>query len=315
MSNSTQKLSNETIEPQGEPSPSIPPSEFEMEVFRAGDYGAKGVWTEGDLDAIAQDYDPATHEAPLTLDHAQSGPAYGWVSHLRRVGDRLLATVGGVSAGVARLIREGAYKKRSVELSRRSDAGAGAGARPYLKAVSLLGAAVPEVKGLRPIAFGAEDKPAQTIAFDEGHAMSEKPSVELLLREVTRLRARMFTHDVCRAGVAMSDDDQTALTRVFCSLSENVPASADGGSCPPVSGAVWLADFLGKLGGTRATCAARPQPVMSEIANESAAAFAETAPACIEGVNADLDRVALSLQHRDPQLDYVAALRRAAIAS
>ena len=44
---------------------------LELEIFRAGDYGDKGSWGEGELDQLAADYDPALHEAPVTLDHAR----------------------------------------------------------------------------------------------------------------------------------------------------------------------------------------------------------------------------------------------------
>jgi hypothetical protein len=125
----------------------------EMEVFRAGDYGGKGAYSEADLDALAADYSRELHEAPLTLDHAQAGPAFGWVAGLRRTGDRLVATLTGVPEALRGMIRAGAYKKRSIELIRTL----AVTGRPYLRAVSLLGAATPEVKGLRDVAFAADD--------------------------------------------------------------------------------------------------------------------------------------------------------------
>ena len=123
--------------------------EMELEVFRAGDYGPKGSWNEQALDRMAEDYSSDLHEAPVTLDHAQTGPALGWVSGLRRQGDRLIARLMGVSDGLMDLLRRGAFKKRSVEIYHRmpdTD-------RPYLKAVSFLGAGTPEVKGLRDVIF------------------------------------------------------------------------------------------------------------------------------------------------------------------
>jgi hypothetical protein len=35
---------------------------MEIEVFRAGDYGPKGIYSPDDLQRIASDYDPARHE-------------------------------------------------------------------------------------------------------------------------------------------------------------------------------------------------------------------------------------------------------------
>ncbi|MEQ8819739.1 MAG: hypothetical protein RLY93_05800 [Sumerlaeia bacterium] len=125
--------------------PTPTPETLEIEVFRAGDYGPKGTFTEADLDAMASDYDPARHhEAPVTLDHAQNGPAQGWVGRVRRAGDRLLATLTRLSPTLRDALGGGHYKKRSVELYRAFEPTG----RPYLKAVSFLGAAAPEVKGL-----------------------------------------------------------------------------------------------------------------------------------------------------------------------
>ncbi len=60
---------------------SDPIENLELEIFRAGDYGAKGTYSETDLDTIAQDYNPARHEAAVTVDHEQSAapPTAGWV--------------------------------------------------------------------------------------------------------------------------------------------------------------------------------------------------------------------------------------------
>ncbi|GAB4321207.1 MAG: hypothetical protein Kow0059_15800 [Candidatus Sumerlaeia bacterium] len=138
-------------------------TELELEVFRAGDYGDKGCWTEADLARIAADYDPALHEAPVTLDHAQSGPAWGWVRALRAAGPMLLATVHQVSDQLAAWLHEGRFKKRSIELYTVFPATG----RPYLRALSFLGAAVPEVKGLADPLFADDGASAIRLPFRE----------------------------------------------------------------------------------------------------------------------------------------------------
>lgn len=58
-----------------------------IEIFRAGDYGPKGRYSEADLDRIASSYDPALHEAPVVIGHPEHDrPAYGWVEALKREG-------------------------------------------------------------------------------------------------------------------------------------------------------------------------------------------------------------------------------------
>jgi hypothetical protein len=137
-------------------------NELELEVFKAGDYGPKGTWGEAELDGLAADYDPKLHEAPVTVDHAQRGPALGWVAGLRRVGDRLVARLKGMNEKLMEMIRGGAFKKRSVEIyPTLKESG-----RPYLRAVSFLGAASPEVKGLEDPLFGEGEEEAEAVRFE-----------------------------------------------------------------------------------------------------------------------------------------------------
>ncbi len=158
--------------------------QLDVEVFRAGDYGPKGTYDAANIRRIAEDYDPGVHEAPVTLDHDQRGPAHGWVSRLSALGDRLVATIDRLSPALAEALRHQRFKKRSVELYRQLPATG----RPYLKALSFLGAAVPEVKGLADPAFSGEPG-AAVLTFLEDAPREETPQVdfaelgERLLRE------------------------------------------------------------------------------------------------------------------------------------
>jgi hypothetical protein len=147
---------------------------LDLEVFRAGDYGERGVWQEAALDQLARDYDPTLHEAPVTVDHAQSGPALGWVESLRRLGGVLVARLRDLDPGFADLIRRGAYKKRSVEIyPALRETG-----RPYLRAVSFLGACPPAVKGLADVVFAEGTGEPLRVAFapaDEAEERGEPP--------------------------------------------------------------------------------------------------------------------------------------------
>lgn len=118
-------------------------------IFRAGDYGEKGKYDRAFLEGVVATYDPKAHEAPVTLDHAQEGPAYGWISSLRADGDVLFADLKGVPEKLARAIEAGRYKKRSIEFYEVAE-------KLLVRAVSFLGAQVPHVKGLPDVAFGEE---------------------------------------------------------------------------------------------------------------------------------------------------------------
>ena len=58
------------------------------EVFKTGIY-PQGKFTKKEIAAIAKNYDPKFCEAPVTIDHQQSGPAYGWVEEVKAEGDKL----------------------------------------------------------------------------------------------------------------------------------------------------------------------------------------------------------------------------------
>ena len=191
-------------------------NEIEMEIFRAGNYGAKGRYSEAELQALAEDYRPELLEAPLTFDHAQTGPAYGWVTRVRRDGDRLLAVLRGVPDAVRQLVRSGAFKQRSVELVRElQETG-----RPDFRAVSLLGAATPEVKGLSAIRFSAaehfRDCECDTIQFGSSYLRESHsaewaghscPARAIMPSRVTPAAAGKFTEQM------LSHDHRTLSSR------------------------------------------------------------------------------------------------------
>lgn len=118
-----------------------------FEVFRAGKY-PQGEFTKKEVAEIAKNYDPKFCEAPITIDHEQSGPAYGWVDVAKAEGDILKVSFKDTPKEFQDDVNSGKYKKVSVELYKNLE-----GKGHYLKAVSFLGAAIPQVKGLEPIKF------------------------------------------------------------------------------------------------------------------------------------------------------------------
>lgn len=129
-----------------------------FEVFKAGTY-PQGTFTQEEVDALAQNYDPQFCEAPVTLDHEQKGPAYGWVSELKAENGKLKASFKDLSSELKEFVKSGKYKKISVEIYRNLD-----GKQPYLKAVSFLGASIPQVKGMSPVEF--KEGEADTFIFE-----------------------------------------------------------------------------------------------------------------------------------------------------
>jgi len=322
--------------------------ELEIEVFRSGDYGTKGAFDDEALNAIAADYDLQLHEAPVTLDHEQTGPAYGWVASVRRKGSYLVARLHSISSELIEFIQSGAYKKRSIELYRQfPETG-----RPYLRAVSFLGACPPEVKGLADPVF-ADGGPSETIVFDntkleeETEAAEEvelaeareifgdasdpaeappgfTPSVQPYLslekkvaemRREKRLAAAESFCDAQRAeGRYLPAWDEMELPAFMASLAETSPV-AFGEDGEEVSRLEWFKAFIESLppfvplGETVAG--------HGDVRNQ---VFHETLPRQMSGVRMSADslamhRGALRLMDEEPGLGYSEALAREAEAN
>ena len=88
-----------------------------FEVFKAGIY-PQGKFTKKQIAEIASNYDPKFCEAPITIDHQQSGPAYGWVEDVKAEDDKLKVCFKDVPEEFEKEVNAGKYKKVSVELYR-----------------------------------------------------------------------------------------------------------------------------------------------------------------------------------------------------
>jgi hypothetical protein len=140
-----------------------------LDLFRAGDYSAKGkgTFTEKDLQQIVDNYDPDYHEAPAVIGHPKTdGPAYGWFSKLRVVGDKLQGMMRQADPAFEEAVQKGRFKKRSVSLY--NDAKGWS-----LRHVGFLGAQPPEIKGLADIKFEQADQEAIEIEFSEESDMAD----------------------------------------------------------------------------------------------------------------------------------------------
>lgn len=99
------------------------PELFEwIEVFRTGSqidsHGNEKTWTESNLTEIVQNFQPNTFTVPVVLGHQNSdnSPAYGWVSSLKKEGDRLYAKLANVLETFAISFKNKQYPNRSVRI-------------------------------------------------------------------------------------------------------------------------------------------------------------------------------------------------------
>ncbi len=140
----------------------------EIEVFRAGDYGERGNWPIDKIDRVVAAYDTDKLEAPVTLDHDQWGRAWGWVKAIRRKGKVLMASLS-LHDDLIDLVTSGQFKTRSIELyGEHPDFGDG----PYLKAITFLGATIPQVKGLAEVVFAEDAGESLSFVFADETASS-----------------------------------------------------------------------------------------------------------------------------------------------
>lgn len=163
-----------------------------IEIFRAGtrtaENGRSYTITAADLAAAAAAYQPATHEAPLTVGHPEGNrPAYGWVESLQVDGDVL--RVGGhrqVEAAFAEMVADGRFKKRSASFYHPDDSANPVPGTWYLRHVAYLGAQPPAVKGLKDIEFS---QAAAAVAFSD--PVSEPPQEQPPMKTPEQLQAEL----------------------------------------------------------------------------------------------------------------------------
>jgi hypothetical protein len=147
-----------------------------IHIFRAGRHvdvsGRPVEFTAAQLGDIASSYSASVGEAPLVIGHPKlDDPAQGWVDKLEVDGDDLYAVPAQVNPAFAAEVEAGRYKKVSPSFFLPDSPGNPTPGKMYLKHVGFLGAAVPAVPGLRPVAFAA-DAQAVEVEFAAGERTS-----------------------------------------------------------------------------------------------------------------------------------------------
>ena len=146
-------------------------------ILRPGEFsdsrGRNITLSAGDLIDLAAAFDPRWYSPVLTIDHADSGPSLGTVVALHWDGRYLTADIAQVPAALGEQISHGRYPYRSAELLREP------GGPWQLRAVSLLGARPPAVKGLPAFPSAERNTPSKASA---GAAFSETRALSALIR-------------------------------------------------------------------------------------------------------------------------------------
>lgn len=180
-----------------------------FEIFKAGTY-PQGKFTKEQIEEIAKNYDPSFCEAPITLDHEQSGPAFGWVESVKADKGVLKATFKDVTEDLKTFVNDGKYKKISVEIYRELE-----GKKPYLKAVSFLGAGIPQVKGMEAVQFKEGESDVYTFEVtteeDKPDKKNEEKEIQDLKNQINVLQDKVNSF---RQAESSSETIKTLKTQV-----------------------------------------------------------------------------------------------------
>lgn len=123
-----------------------------VEIFASGTHNGDK-YNEQDLEDMIQAFNNLDFKPPLKSGHSKDEPgmpSLGWVSNLRRNGDKLVADFVGMPKVVYEYIKDRRFNTVSSEIYWDLKRG-GKAFRRALKAVALLGADIPAVAGLRPL--------------------------------------------------------------------------------------------------------------------------------------------------------------------
>ncbi len=130
----------------------------DVEIFEAGYHKGK-FYSLDYLDKLVENFKALRDKVkpPVKLGHGSQDllhreglPAGGWVTDVKRVGRKLVATLSEVPEKVYKAIKKGAYKRISSEIYPEFRFG-GKNFGPVLKAIALLGADIPEIKTLSDV--------------------------------------------------------------------------------------------------------------------------------------------------------------------
>ncbi len=176
------------------------------EIFRAGDYGAKGKYTDADLDQMVVNFN-SSDQVPIVVGHpGTDSPAWGWLAAVKRAGSVLLGKVGELHKDFARALSENKFRNRSVRIARTA-------AGPKLLHLGFLGATLPQVEGLKQTAQFSGDGDRVDYGFDlPGQADNSKEKTMLTEEQAAQLQAdlKKAQDDLAAEKAARQADKEAA---------------------------------------------------------------------------------------------------------
>jgi hypothetical protein len=169
-----------------------------VHIFTVGKHTANNgdviPFSEKDLRAIADNYNPSLHEAPLVIGHPKNDdPAYGWVKAIAFEDNDLYIDPDRVQPEFAEWIAQGLYKKRSASFYPPGSPNNPTPGSYYLRHVGFLGAQPPAIKGLKEVEF-SDQEDLITVEFSEEGGWSLR-TIATALRSVREMVIEKFGRD------------------------------------------------------------------------------------------------------------------------
>lgn len=194
----------------------------EVEIFKAGKWNGEK-YDIDDIDRIISSHYSLSNEGkvPLKIGHSESQtllksdelPAAGWITRLWRKGDILLANVSDVPKKIYDLIKNKAYKRISSELCVNLKDSLNNTHKYVLRAVALLGSAIPAVGTLKDIEALYSKQNSLAICFNAegGEIMEEKRKEKEEVKDMDDTEKKAFEEKVATAEFKAAEADAKAV--------------------------------------------------------------------------------------------------------
>ena len=222
-----------------------------LEIFKAGKQiagsGETLSFSEDDLRATVDAYDPALHEAPIVVGHHRdNAPAYGWIKSLQFAeGGSLHADTDQVMPEFAEMVQAGRFKKRSASFYKPDSPANPVPGVYYLRHLGFLGAQPPAVKGLADPEF-SESRVPDAVEFndsaDDVIEFSDVYAMATLFRRMREFFVEKFgIEDADKTIPGWIVEDLEAEARRPIDEPSSAPAFSEGNN-PKLSGATTMTE-------------------------------------------------------------------------
>lgn len=188
----------------------------DVEIFKVGTWNGDE-YSKADLDNMIANFNRVGFQVPVKLGHKEisGGPAYGWVSAIRRVGNKLVADLKDLPKKLWQAIRDHRFDSVSSEVFWDLERN-GKKFKRVLKAIALLGSETPAVSDLAPLRTVVNNLGPPEAGYDRITVYSFALEGEEDMTKIAELEAQVAELsgqlDKANAALKKADDAVKAAT-------------------------------------------------------------------------------------------------------